>query len=158
MSLVARELEAADYHKGFLGLLSQLTVVGTITEAAFAERLEHLKRLGDYLTVVVEDTSTGKIAATATLVVERKFVHQCGLAGHVEDVVVDAGYRGQKLGQRVVERLLEEAQARNCYKVILNCTDANAPFYAKCGFTRKDVQMAKYLNSTPRLPSGTVAD
>jgi glucosamine-phosphate N-acetyltransferase len=30
-------------------------------------------------------------------------------------------------------------------QVILDCSEDNQAFYAKCGFTRKEVQMALYL-------------
>lgn len=102
--------------------------------------------------------------------------------GHVEDVVVDDGYRGQRMGQRsassitlsmqcngmledcgsylaktqgnlsecccmrrVIAALVSYAQSQGCYKVILDCSDSNVPFYEKCGFTRKEVQMVSYL-------------
>ena len=53
-----------------------------------------------YQIFVVEETKEEKIVATATLLLEKKFIRGCGLAGHVEDVVVDETVRGQKLGLR----------------------------------------------------------
>lgn len=35
------------------------------------------------------------------------------------------------------------AQELGCYKVILDCSEDNVPFYEKCGLTRKEVQMVK---------------
>ncbi len=46
------------------------------------------------------DTEKQKIVATATLLVELKYIRECGKAGHIEDVVVDSSYRGMRLGQR----------------------------------------------------------
>ena len=37
------------------------------------------------------------------------------------------------------------AQLTLAWQVILDCSDENAAFYAKCGFVRKEVQMARYL-------------
>ena len=54
----------------------------------------------NYQIFVVEETKEKKIVATATLLLEKKFIRGCGVAGHVEDVVVDVGVRGQKLGLR----------------------------------------------------------
>lgn len=34
-------------------------------------------------------------------------------------------------------------QEAGCYKVILDCSEDNVPFYEKCGLTRKEVQMVK---------------
>lgn len=91
------------------------------------------------------DTDKQKIIATATLVVELKFIRNCGKCGHIEDVVVDETYRGLRLGLRVVEALIEAAKDFGCYKVILDCSESNAPFYEKCGLTKKEIQMVRYL-------------
>jgi GNAT superfamily N-acetyltransferase len=40
--------------------------------------------------------------------------------GLIEDVYVDENYRGQKLGSLLVEKIIEEAKTRDCYKII--CT------------------------------------
>lgn len=58
------------------------------------------KNESSYQIFVVEETNEKKIVATATLLLERKFIRGCGVAGHVEDVVVDESVRGQKLGLR----------------------------------------------------------
>ena len=58
------------------------------------------KNSSSYQIFVVEETGKKKIVATATLILEKKFIRGCGLAGHVEDVVVDESVRGQKLGPR----------------------------------------------------------
>jgi glucosamine-phosphate N-acetyltransferase len=36
-----------------------------------------------------------------------------------------------------------------CYKVILDCAEHNVKFYEKCGFLRKELQMAMYLPEKP---------
>jgi hypothetical protein len=37
------------------------------------------------------------------------------------------------------------ARDEGCYKVILDCSEANAAFYERCGFSRKELQLALYL-------------
>lgn len=83
--------------------------------------------------------------ASATLMVEVKFIRDCGRCGHIEDVVVDSSYRGLRLGARVVEALAGAAREAGCYKIILDCSEDNVAFYEKCGLTRKAVQMAQYF-------------
>lgn len=46
---------------------------------------------------------------------------------------------------RVIAALVAYAQSQGCYKVILDCADSNVPFYERCGFTRKEVQMVSYI-------------
>ncbi|KAG2430433.1 hypothetical protein HXX76_009957 [Chlamydomonas incerta] len=80
------------------------------------------------------------------MVVELKFIHGCSKVGHIEDVVVDPTYRGKRLGLKLVEALVEAARGDGCYKVILDCAEANVPFYEKAGLVRKEVQMVRYLD------------
>jgi len=53
-NLVLRRLDAADYHKGFLQLLGQLSVVGDVSEEQFQSRFSELSGNPDYYTVVIE--------------------------------------------------------------------------------------------------------
>ncbi|KAF6250858.1 hypothetical protein COO60DRAFT_1464780 [Scenedesmus sp. NREL 46B-D3] len=91
-----------------------------------------------------EDTSKGQLLGTASLIIERKFIHSCGKVGHIEDVVVDAAARGHKVGQRLIDELVCVAKQRGCYKVILDCAEHNIPLYEKCGLSRKEVQMVGF--------------
>ncbi|KAH7405055.1 hypothetical protein KP509_15G055000 [Ceratopteris richardii] len=97
-----------------------------------------------YFVAVIE--FEGRIVATGTLLIEKKFVHQCGSVGHIEDVVVDADMRGRHLGQKIVNFLTSHARRASCYKVILDCNEKNVKFYENCGFYRKEIQMAKYFD------------
>lgn len=36
-----------------------------------------MKKSGDYYVTVVEDVTLGQIVATATLIIEHKFIHSC---------------------------------------------------------------------------------
>ena len=86
----------------------------------------------DHIIAVAE--YQGKIVGATTLLIEPKFIHQGGLVGHIEDVVVDKNYQGKKIGEKVMRYLLEIAQKRGCYKTILDCTEDVKKFYEKLGF------------------------
>ena len=94
--------------------------------------------------IVIEDRKLGTIIGAGSVILELKFIRNTGIAGHIEDIVVDKTYRGKNLGFRVIELLKELAYANDCYKVILDCEDHNQKFYEKCGFHRKGVEMACY--------------
>ena len=104
---VFRRLEWGDFDKGFLEALKGLTLVGDTTKAQFMQRFDELfPRLSDiYKIIVVEDVRKGKVIGAGSLVVEKKFIRDLGLCGHVEDIVVDKTYRGKNLGKRVIELL-----------------------------------------------------
>ena len=76
----------------------------------------------------------GKVVGAATLLLESKFIHNGGIVGHIEDVVVDKNYQGQKIGEKIIKYLLEFAKTKGCYKTILDCVDDVKPFYEKLGF------------------------
>mmetsp|Transcript_987 Transcript_987/g.3079 ORF Transcript_987/g.3079 Transcript_987/m.3079 type:complete len:145 (-) Transcript_987:1206-1640(-) len=137
-----RMLGLEDYESLF-GLLCQLTQAPAVGREAFERQFQEQTSSGDYFVVVAEHK--GKIVATATLLVERKFLRNCGKVGHIEDVVVDRAMRGKGVGAKLIKTLLIEAEERGCYKAILNCSEDNVAFYEKCGFEKKQLQMAKYF-------------
>ncbi|XP_059306050.1 glucosamine 6-phosphate N-acetyltransferase [Lycium ferocissimum] len=141
-----RKLEISDKDKGFIELLRQLTVCDSVSDDKFKERFQEIEKYGDdHRICVIEDVRSGKIVATGSVFIEKKFVRNCGKAGHIEDVVVDSSARGMQLGKRIVEYLADHACSMGCYKVILDCTEENRPFYEKCGFKKKEIQMVKYF-------------
>ncbi|PIN25688.1 Glucosamine-phosphate N-acetyltransferase [Handroanthus impetiginosus] len=141
-----RKLELSDINKGFVDLLQQLTVCGSISDEAFEERFQDLAKYGDdHVICVIEDNNSGKIIATGSVFIEKKFIRNCGKVGHIEDVVVDSSVRGKQLGKKIVGFLSDHAKAMGCYKFILDCSLENKPFYERCGFKPKEVQMVKYF-------------
>merc|ERR1712032_75425 len=117
--LMMRPLSQGDFHRGFLPLLSQLTTVGEVAEEQWQQRFKRMLSMqGTYLVTVIEDTNSRQVVGSATLVVEDKFIHDCGRVGRVEDVVVSKEVRGRQ----------------SCYKVTLNCADPMVKFYNGFGF------------------------
>ena len=43
----------------------------------------------------------GKVVGSTTLLIEPKFIHNGGLVGHIEDVVVNKEFQGQKIGEEI---------------------------------------------------------
>ncbi|XP_058149403.1 glucosamine 6-phosphate N-acetyltransferase isoform X3 [Dasypus novemcinctus] len=97
--LVLRPLCTADLNRGFFKVLGQLTETGVVNPEQFMQSFEHMKKSGDYYVTVVEDVTLGQIVATATLIIEHKFIHSCAKRGRVEDVVVSDECRGKQLGK-----------------------------------------------------------
>ncbi|KAJ3694667.1 hypothetical protein LUZ60_000044 [Juncus effusus] len=144
--LPIRRLEISDYHKGFVELLGQLTVCPPITESEFEARFADIAATGDdHQIFVIQSPSSSLIIATGTLFIERKFIRGCSKAGHIEEIVVDKAARGLRLGQRMVEHLVDKAKEMGCYKVVLACETELRGFYEKCGFVEKDTQMTVYF-------------
>lgn len=50
-----------------------------------------------------------------------------------------------------MEALVQYAEQMGCYKIHLDCSDKNVPFYKACGFQTSGVQMATYLKKQSKL-------
>ena len=137
------KLEKVDYHRNFLQLLEQLTVVNIedISYEDFCKRFDEMKAT----TYVVRNVSIDKIVAAGSLFVEKKFIHGLGSVGHIEDVVVDKDYRNMGFGKNIINKLVTCANEEGCYKVILDCSSENVGFYENCGFNNKGVEMGLYF-------------
>ncbi|KAK4776370.1 hypothetical protein SAY86_005058 [Trapa natans] len=145
-SFHVRRLQMTDKSKGFIELLRQLSVCDSVSDEEFRDRFQELSTMGDdHVICVIEDERSGKIVATGSVFIEKKFLRNCGRVGHIEDVVVDRDARGLQLGKKVVAFLREHARSMGCYKVILDCSVENRAFYEKCGFKHKEVQMVQYF-------------
>ncbi|XVF07670.1 hypothetical protein REPUB_Repub06bG0159800 [Reevesia pubescens] len=141
-----RKLELSDKSKGFIELLQQLTVCDSVSDKEFEDRFEEISKYGDdHLVCVIEDDFSGKIIASGSVFIEKKFIRKCGKVGHIEDVVVDGNARGMQLGKKIVGFLADHARTMGCYKVILDSSIDNKVFYEKCGFKQKEIQMVKYF-------------
>ncbi|KAH8730647.1 glucosamine 6-phosphate N-acetyltransferase [Phaeosphaeriaceae sp. PMI808] len=139
-----RPIRKNDYHNGFLDVLRVLTTVGDVTDEQWNERYDWMyKRNDEYYLLCITDSSD-KIVGTGALLVERKFIHQLGLVGHIEDIAVAKDQQGKKLGLRIIQALDFVAEKVGCYKSILDCSEANEGFYVKCGFKRAGLEMAHY--------------
>ncbi len=140
-----------DYDHGVLECLSQLTELGAVSREGYTQVLEHWRSQPDvyypFVLVVAEPEPPfiDRVIGTGMLFVERKLIHGCGMVGHIEDIVVHDTYRGKNLGKVIIEYLTNLAQSLGCYKVILDCSEKNQQFYAKCGYITKGTQMAKYF-------------
>jgi glucosamine-phosphate N-acetyltransferase len=133
---VARRLRREDFDRGFVQTLQSLRP-SPLTRERFDEVFD---ALGDHCRVWVLEVD-GAVAATATLLLERKFLHGGSVVGHVEDVAVGRAFQGRRLGKRLLAHVLSDARAAGCYKVILNCDQAVAGFYEGIGFHKQDVGM-----------------
>ena len=129
---IIRELRKEDLWNGFLTTLDSLRQASDIDKNKADEIFEKINSNPDHIVAVAE--LDGKIVGSTTLLIEPKFIHKGGIVGHIEDVVVDKKFQGQKIGEKIMKYLLEFAKNRGCYKTILDCTDEVKPFYEKLGF------------------------
>ena len=141
-----RPLQLGDYNKSYMECLAQLTTVGSVSFDKFQERFHWLQRRADeYHVIVIEEMASGRIVASGTILAECKFIRECGMVGHIEDIVVHDGQRGKNFGKKIIDQLTHIGKQRGCYKIILCCDEKNTGFYEKCGYVKKEVEMVHYF-------------
>ena len=133
------EIEEDDLEKGFLETLDFLRNASGLDKNKAREILKEIKQNPNYIIHVATDDK--KIVGSTTLFIEQKFIHEGGLVGHIEDVVVRKDYEGQGIGMKLVISLLDVAKQKKCYKTILNCEDSLKIFYEKIGFKKTTNEM-----------------
>jgi glucosamine-phosphate N-acetyltransferase len=131
-----RNLIVSDY-SDYLNLISQLTTVGDVSKENFRKFV--LSQNSHHKTLIWEIDS--KAVACLTILVEQKIAHSFSKVMHIEDVVVDEMHRGKKLSRKLVEHAIEIGHQMGCYKIILNCSNDNIPFYEHLGFKKAENQM-----------------
>ena len=79
----------------------------------------------------------GKVVSTCFCAVIPNLTRLGGSIGFIENVVTDKDFRKQGLGKKVMDKAIEFAREKNCYKVILESsawrTEAHQ-FYRNLGF------------------------
>ena len=133
------EIEEDDLENGFLETLDFLRNASGLDKNKAREILKKIKENPNHIIHVATDDK--KIVGSTTLFIEQKFIHDGGLVGHIEDVVVRKDYEGQGIGMKLVISLLDVAKQKKCYKTILNCEDSLKIFYEKIGFKKTTNEM-----------------
>ena len=133
--IIIREFKEDDLEKGFLATLDFLRNTSSIDKNKAKEILKKIKQNPNHIIYVAIDDK--KIIGSTTLLIEQKFIHDGGLVGHIEDVVVRKDYERRGIGIKLVTSMLECAKEKNCYKTILDCKDDVKQFYERIGFKRE---------------------
>lgn len=137
-----RPLARDDYKRGVLETLQALTTVGDVTADTFHDLFDYWHKNNDtYFSIVITDASNA-VVSVGTILVERKLIHACGLVGHIEDISVAKSQQGKKLGIKLIKALTEIGRKRGVYKIILDCSEHNVPFYEKCGYSKAGIEMS----------------
>lgn len=130
--IVIRPLQKDDTRRGLLETLDALRMASNISKDTANTILNHIISDKNRLVAIAE--IDGMIVGTATIIYELKFIHNGGIAGHIEDVAVRNGYHKKGIGKKILKYLLEDANSRGCYKTILDCSDELIKYYTNIGF------------------------
>lgn len=143
--ITIRGVRVSDGDNGLWEVYAQLTTAPPLSTEILGKLIAELDGDAKRELVVAIDDVSGKVIGTSSLILERKLLRGGALCAHIEDVVVCSSARGRGVGKRLVKHLVEVARERHSYKVILDCSQDNVPFYERCGFAKKELQMALYF-------------
>ena len=129
----------------YLSLLSQLTNTPIITNDEFINNLSKITGMGCIMICYIIIENKIYIIGSSTIIFEPKIIRKGKYVGHIEDIVVDEKYRSNKIATNLINKLIELSKEKNCYKVILDCTENISEFYEKIGFEKHGIQMSKYF-------------
>jgi len=138
-----RLLEKEDFERGFFETLENLRSVGNLSVERAREIYGEIKSNPNHTVYIAE--LDGQVVGVTTLLTEPKFIHEGGRVGHIEDVATRKGYEGKGIATALISTAVEEARRRGCYKVILDCSLSNVPWYVKLDFYPHEIEMRKDL-------------
>ena len=81
------------------------------------------------------------IIGCGTIIMSYKMIHNYSKIGHIEDVFIRNNFQSQGNGKILIEALIKICNNEGCYKVILDCSEENVPFYSKIGFKEFGISM-----------------
>ena len=131
----------------YLDLLTQLTQVSIYSNETFISLVNDIFKMGSIIVCYKNNPLSPDfdIVASGTIIIEPKIIRGGKSVGHIEDIVTRSSYRGKGLGQDILELLIQEGREKNCYKIILDCTDNLKGYYEKMDFKESGMQMAIYF-------------
>lgn len=125
--LKIRRLRWYKINEDYLSLLSQFRETNITVEQA----IKLFRKSKPIIYVAILDD---KFVGSATLILEQKFIHNAGIVGHIEDVVVHKEYRKLGIGKKLIEKIIQRCREVKAYKAILGCEFNVSTFYEKLGF------------------------
>lgn len=140
-----RKVNEDDFYKGHLELYKQLSRIEP-ENISFDQYKDYISSLSDdkHQIYILEHFG---IIGTVTLFIEKKLIHNLRSVAHIEDVVIDDRFRNKGYGVLLITYIVELVKTSfDCYKIILDCDESNEKFYVKCGFKKKGIEMALYLD------------
>ena len=125
--MIIREFKKEDINNGFIETLSEYWPITKITE----ESLNRVLNNDNYIFVVEEDD---KIVGSIILHLQYKFIHDGGIVGYIDELIMRKKYRNKLMGLKLFKQVIEKAEELGCYKIIGYCYDNTVSLAKRAGF------------------------
>ena len=138
MSVIINNLEKKD-HESYLNLMNQFRPIqNTISYELFCELYDKIFSSGEILVARLNNTIIGSIK----VFYEQKFINNCALYAHIEDVIVDKNHRHLRIGSQLLDYVKRKAIEKDCFKCTLVCSEAVSKFYLNNQFEKRGINMS----------------
>jgi hypothetical protein len=141
-TLQFRELCTADYDRGYYDLLQGLHAQDVPRKEdfdAFVKTLDSRHKV-----FVLYDSTTDKVCATMTLLVQTSATHGCQSIAHIDEWTTLSSYKGA--GSVLFSNVQEYIRTNvPCYKISTTCNDKMRGYYEKKGFQRRGNHLCLYV-------------
>ncbi len=142
-----RALEAKDLKNGFKETLYNLCDE-EIENLNAIQHFEEIKEKEDVFVYVAVDDS--KVVGTGSLILDRKFINNCGLVGRIEDLSTRKGYENEGVSKSIMSELINLAHSKGCYKITANCSKNLKFFFEDLGFTENGSEMKMLISKSTK--------
>ena len=134
-----RPLEKKDLHpeSGFFQTLADLSTTEFLGQQWADDIFEENEKKGFFTWVAVINK---KIVGTVSCIALRSYAHRGVPFLTVHNVVIHHKWQGKKIGEALMQYLNNWASDKG-YKIILDCSKRNTPFYEKCGYRQHEIGM-----------------
>jgi len=140
-NFIFRKINKYDYEK-YMIMINEFR----ITNFTYQQFLDTINYINNFSEIWIIEYNND-IIATGTIIYEKKFIYNNGVLCHIEDICVKNLYRKFGIGKFLINKLMEIAKNKNCYKITLVCNEENTQFYEKCGLEKRGFQMSQLLNN-----------
>lgn len=139
--MIFRELQKTDF-QNYLFLINKFRNVGVyVKKDKFEQIYDKIFQVGKIFVCELDN----KLVASVTVIIEQKFIHKLSKYAHIEDVIVLPEYRGKKIGEKIIEYVVNYCKNEKVYKMVLNCDDKLFKFYNKNNFIKNGISMSCML-------------
>jgi glucosamine-phosphate N-acetyltransferase len=139
--MTVRKLEKTDF-KEYVSLINEFRPIGLdIDKDTFEKIYDDIFKNNIIFVIQINNI----IVASATLIIEQKFIHNLSKYGRIEDVIVNSKYRGNGYGTKIINELVNYCKKKNFYKITLTCNEKLISFYKKNNFELYQYHMSQLL-------------
>jgi len=131
-SVSIRELQESDFENGFFDTLGEFRNMSGLEYLKAPEALKDIKKNNFHKILVAVRDNT--VIGCITVIIERKFIHNCGNVARIEDMVVRKEEQGKHIAHRLITNAIKFAKDNHTYKILLNCREELIPLWKKYGF------------------------